>query len=121
MAADTPTTPLAAELTGPPPSPPLELSNFWFDWPRSSPPAFGPPGAFPPPRPFEEAEPQAPAPLLGGGALPQAPVPLLWTEEEGGGPQPEVPFEIAEVSPGRGAPPLSPPPGGSFQPWRGWT
>lgn len=40
-------------------------------------------------------------------------------EDWGGGPQPVVPLDMAEVSPGCGAPPSKPRPGGSLQPWRG--
>ena len=48
------------------------------------------------------------------------PAPALLTEfwPEGGGPQPVVPLDMAEVSPGSGAPPRSPPPRGAPQPWR---
>ena len=59
------------------------------------------------------AAPQAPPPALAGGAEPQ--LPALTRPLEGGGPHPEVPLDMA-VSPGRGAPPRSPPPGGSVQP-----
>ena len=63
---------------------------------------------------------ELPQAVLGvaGVAAPHPPVPPPPALLEGGGPHPLVPLEMAEVSPGSGAPPRSPPPGGNIQPPR---
>ena len=55
---------------------------------------------------------------VAGVAAPHPPVPPPPALLEGGGPHPLVPLDMAEVSPGRGAPPRSPPPAGNIQPPR---
>ena len=62
---------------------------------------------------------ELPQAVLGvaGVAAPHPPVPPPPALLEGGGPHPLVPLEM-EVSPGRGAPPRSPPPAGNIQPPR---